>query len=402
MQSSSKPNNQPQANEQDLFSQQQEIQQQLNQMLGNQQDLFSQQQQQMQQQLNQMLGNPQNQTQDRQQQLQNNQLSQDSNALKNQMEKQVRKQEQVKKQFEGNLFSNNDFLNKHQKLLQGGYTINTSDLNPVTNDTGTFNIKYNSTNGKWATLQGNMKNGTLEQINEQTQVEQDKLLENLKQSTRYQQYNSNLLKEGFSPNNTTFLAKANQTDIVLRYTNDKHENASIVGEFLNDHLKQVTLKGGNSGQFYLIVLLIFVAIVVSVVSLYFVIRKINNKNKSFVNSSLTSKPELLDYIIGSKKLMNQAIEHHDKGHYKEAFEIAGKSLRIFLNGDAGIKKEITNQELVQLIQINNHKYPLVDIRDCLKTIDLVQFAKFIPTESDFKKITSLLEKLTNNANNQSL
>src|ERR1044071_9785000 len=378
MQSSSQPNNQAQTGPQDLFSQQQQqMQHQLNEMLGNDQDLFSQQQQQMQHQLNEMLGNPQNQSQSSQQLLQNNQLSQDSNALKNQLEKQVQKQEQVKNEFKRKLFSNNDFLNKHQKLLQNGYKIGKSDLNPVTNDTGSFNIKYNNTNGKWATLQGNMKNGTLSQLNEQTQVEQDKLFETLKQNTQYQQLNNKLLKEGFSPNNTTFLTKANHTDIVLRYANDKYENASIAAEFLNDHLKRVTLIGGNSNQFYLIPILIFVAIVVSAVFLYFVIKKIMNKNKSFLNSSLTSKPNSLDYIVGSKKLMNEAIEHQRKGQYKEAFEIAGKSLRIFLNGDAGIKKEITNQELVQLIQINN-KYPLDDIRYCFKITELVKFAKFEP------------------------
>jgi hypothetical protein len=402
MQSSSKPYNQPQSNQQDLFSQQQEMQQQLNQMLGNQQDLFSQQQQQMQLQLNEMLGNTQSQSQNHQQQLQNNQLSQDSNALKHQLENQVQKQEQVKDEFERKLFSNNEFLNKHQKLLQGGYTINNSDLNPVTNDTGTFNIKYNNTNGKWATLQGDMKNGTL-QINEQTQVEQEKLLENLKQNTQYQQLNSKLLKEGFAPNNTTFQAKANQTDIILRYANNKRENASIVAEFLNENLKQIALKGGNSNRFYFIPLLIIVAIVISVISVYLVTKKINNKNRTFVNSSLSSKPKSLDFISGSKKLMNEAIEHQRKGQYKEAFEIAGKSLRMFLNGDVGIKKEITNEELVQLIQnSNNNKYPLDDIRDCLKTTDLVQFAKFIPTESDFKKIISLFEKLTNTGNNERL
>ena len=395
MQSSSKPNNQPQANQhQDLFSQQQEIQQQLDEMLGNQQDLFSQQQKQMQQQLNEMLGNSQNQTQNRQQQLQNNQLSQDSNALKHQLEKQVHKQEQVKNEFERKLFSNNDFLNKHQKLLQDGYTINNSDLHPVTNDTGTFNIKYNNTNGKWATLQGSVKNGTLAQINEQTQVEQDKLLGYLKQNTQYQQFNSKLLKGGFSPTNTTFLARTNQTDIILKYANNKLENASITAKFLNDNLKQVTLKGGNSSQFYLIPLLIFIAIMASVASVYIVIKKINKSNKPFVNSSLSSKPKTLDYVIGSKKLITEAIEHHDRGQYKEAFEIAGKSLRIFLNGDAGIKKEITNQELVQLIQ-NNNKYPLDDIRYCFKITDLVKFAKFEPAESDFRKIISLYEKLTN-------
>jgi len=402
MQSSSQPNNQPQTGPQDLFSQQQQqMQHQLNEMLGNDQDLFSQQQQQMQQQLNEMLGNPQNQSQNRQQQLQNNQLSQDSNALKHQLEKQVQKQEQVKNEFKRKLFSNNDFLNEHKKLLQNGYKIGNSDLNPVTNDTGSFNIKYNNTNGKWATLQGNMKNGTLSQINQQTQTQQDKLLEQLKQNTQYQQFNSKLLQEGFSPNNTTFVPKTNQTDIILNYANDKNENASILAEFLNDSLKQVTLKGGNSSQFYLIPLLVLVAIMLSAVSIYLVIKKIYNKNKSLVDSSLTSKPKSSDYIIGSKKLMDEAVQHYDKGQYKEAFEIARKSLRFFLNGDADIKKEITNQELLQLIQ-NNIKYPLDDIRDCFKITDLVQFAKSEPTESDFKKIISLFEKLVNKGNNESL
>ena len=380
MQSSSQPNNQPQTGPQDLFSQQQ---------------------QQMQHQLNEMLGNPQNQSQNRQQQLQNNQLSQDSNALKHQLEKQVQKQEQVKNEFKRKLFSNNDFLNEHKKLLQNGYKIGNSDLNPVTNDTGSFNIKYNNTNGKWATLQGNMKNGTLSQINQQTQTQQDKLLEQLKQNTQYQQFNSKLLQEGFSPNNTTFVPKTNQTDIILNYANDKNENASILAEFLNDSLKQVSLKGGNSSQFYLIPLLVLVAIILSAVSIYLVIKKIYNKNKSLVDSSLTSKPQSSDYIIGSKKLMDEAVQHYDKGQYKEAFEIARKSLRFFLNGDADIKKEITNQELLQLIQ-NNIKYPLDDIRDCFKITDLVQFAKSEPTESDFKKIISLLEKLVNKGNNESL
>jgi len=402
MQSSSQPNNQAQTGPQDLFSQQQQqMQHQLNEMLGNDQDLFSQQQQQMQQQLNEMLGNPQNQSQNRQQQLQNNQLSQDSNALKHQLEKQVQKQEQVKNEFKRKLFSNNDFLNEHKKLLQNGYKIGNSDLNPVTNDTGSFNIKYNNTNGKWATLQGNMKNGTLSQINQQTQTQQDKLLEQLKQNTQYQQFNSKLLQEGFSPNNTTFVPKTNQTDIILNYANDKNENASILAEFLNDSLKQVTLKGGNSSQFYLIPLLVLVAIMLSAVSIYLVIKKIYNKNKSLVDSSLTSKPKSSDYIIGSKKLMDEAVQHYDKGQYKEAFEIARKSLRFFLNGDADIKKEITNQELLQLIQ-NNIKYPLDDIRDCFKITDLVQFARSEPTESDFKKIISLLEKLVNKGNNESL
>ena len=65
------------------------MEQRLNELLGNQQDLFSQQQQQMEQKLNELLGNQQNPSQNQQQRLQNNQLSQDSNALKQQIQKQV-------------------------------------------------------------------------------------------------------------------------------------------------------------------------------------------------------------------------------------------------------------------------------------------------------------------------
>ncbi|HET7643254.1 MAG TPA: hypothetical protein VFK40_07085, partial [Nitrososphaeraceae archaeon] len=81
IQSSSQPKTQSQ--QQDLFSQQeQQMEQSLNDLFDNQQDLFSQQEQQMEQRLNELLQNQQTPSQNPQQRLQNNQLSQDSNALK--------------------------------------------------------------------------------------------------------------------------------------------------------------------------------------------------------------------------------------------------------------------------------------------------------------------------------
>src|SRR5574339_491887 len=149
---------------------------------SKQQDLFSQQEQQMEQRLNELLGNQQNPSQNQQQLLQNNQLSQDSHALKQQIQKQVQQQEQIKKEFEKQLLSNNGFLNRHQKLLENGYNVTNSIFNPISNDTGSFDLKYKNTDGKWATLQGNMKNGTITELKQQTQDQQEKLLEKLKQN----------------------------------------------------------------------------------------------------------------------------------------------------------------------------------------------------------------------------
>jgi hypothetical protein len=394
MQSSSQPNTH--SKQQDLFSQQQQqMEQGLNELLGNQQDLFSQQQQHMEQKLNELIGNQQNQSQN-QQQLQNNQLDQDSNTLKQQLEKQVQKQEQTKKEFEQKLFSNNEFLNRDRNLLKNGYNINSSNLNALSNDTGSFDIKYNNTNGKWATLQGNMKNGAVPEINEQSQDKRDKLLEKLKQNTMYQQFNSKLLTEGFSQNDIAFEANGNKTNITLKYDDQKHANATITANFVNDEIKQVTLEDRNSNRLNLMLLIIIAVIIVSAIFIYFAIKKFKNK-KSFTIIDTSSNPKKsFDHVTESKQLMDKAIQYRDKRHYKEAFGTAGKSIRLFLSYDAGIKREITSEELIRLIQKNN--YPIDDIRECLKITDLVEFAKLKATEYDFNKIISLFNKLSNEQN----
>ena len=396
MQSSSQPSTQ--SNQQDIFSQQQQqMEQGLNELFGNQSDLFSQQQQQMEQKLNELLGNQQNQSQNQQQQLQNNQLAQDSNALKQQLDRQVQKQEQIKKEFEQKLFSNNEFLNRHQNLLKNGYNINASNLNAKSNDTGSFDIKYNNTTGKWATLQGNMKNGTMTNINEQSQDKQEKLLEKLKQNKSYQQFNSKLLTEGFSQNDIAFEANGNVTNVILKYEDQKQTNATITANFVNDEIRQVTLEDRNSNPLNLMLLIIIAVTVVSALCIYFAIKKFKNK-KSFtiIDTQLNPKLKSFDHVIESKKLINEAIQYHDKGHYKEAFGTAGKSIRLFLSHDAGIKREITSEELIRLIPKDN--YPINDIRECLKVTDLVEFAKLKATDYDFKKIISLFNKLSNQRN----
>lgn len=395
MQSSSQPSTQ--SNQQDIFSQQQQMEQGLNELFGNQSDLFSQQQQQMEQKLNELLENQQNKSQNQQQQLQNNQLAQDSNALKQQLDRQVQKQEQIKKEFEQKLFSNNEFLNRHQNLLKNGYNINASNLNAKSNDTGSFDIKYNNTTGKWATLQGNMKNGTMTNINEQSQDKQEKLLEKLKQNKSYQQFNSKLLTEGFSQNDIAFEANGNVTNVILKYEDQKQANATITANFVNDEIRQVTLEDKNSNPLNLMLLIIIAVTVVSALCIYFAIKKFKNK-KSFtiIHTQLNPKLKSFDHVIESKKLIDEAIQYHDKGDYKEAFGTAGKSIRLFLSHDAGIKREITSEELIRLIPKDN--YPINDIRECLKVTDLVEFAKLKATDHDFKKIISLFNNLSNQRN----
>ncbi|MDR4511798.1 MAG: hypothetical protein MRJ93_08855 [Nitrososphaeraceae archaeon] len=396
LQSSSQPNTQSQ--QQDFFSQQeQQMQQRLDELLANPEDFFSQQEQQMQQRLDELLANQQNPLQNQQQRLQNNQLSQDSNALKQQIQKQLQQDEQIKKEFEKKVLSNDDFRNRHQYLLKNGYNVTNGSFNPISNDTGSFDIRYNNTNGKWATLQGNMKDGTITDLKQQTQEQQEKLLEKLKQNKQFQQFHNQLVTEGFSQNDVNFRSNENETDIRLQYENQKHDNATITANFENDEIKNVTLEDNSSNTYDLILLLISVIVIVSAISIYFVIKKFKKKTFTVINdSSPIPKLKSYEYLTESKKLISQAQQYHDKGEYKEAFGIAGKAIRLFLSYDAGFKRETTSEELIRLIQ--KHNYPIETIRECLKIIDLVEFAKSNTTPDDFKKIISLFNKLSNKQN----
>jgi hypothetical protein len=267
----------------------------------------------------------------------------------------------------------------------------------MSNDTGSFDIKYKNTDGKWATLQGNMKNGTITELKQQTQNQQEKLLEKLKQNTLFQQFHNQLVTEGFSQNDINFQDNENETNIILQYENQKHDNAKIIGNFENDEIKRVTLEDNSSNSYNLILLILSVVAIISVISVYFVIKKFLKKKTFTINdSSPIPKLKSFEHIIESKKLISQAQQYHDKGEYKEAFGTAGKAIRLFLSYDADLKREITSEELIRLIQ--KHNYPIDTIRECLKITDLVEFAKSNATEDDFKKIISLFNKLSNKQN----
>jgi hypothetical protein len=271
-------------------------------------------------------------------------------------------------------------------------------LNPVSNDTGSFDIKYNNTDGKWATLQGNMTNGTITDLKQQTQIQQEKLLEKLKQNTQFQQFHNRLITEGFSQTGVNFQENENKTNIILQYENQKNDTAKITANFVKDEITNITLEDNNrsnsNGLFWFVILGVVIA---SAIFAYFVIKKLL-KSKTFTinHSSPISKSESFEHVKESKKLISQAQIYHDKGEYKEAFGTAGKAIRLFLSYDADLQREVTSEELLRLIQ--KHNYPIDDIRDSLKITDLVEFAKYNANENDFKKIIALFNDLTNKQN----
>ena len=400
--SSSQSNTQPQQKN-DLLSQREErMQQRIDDFFGNPQDLFSQQEERMKQRLNDLFGNIQNPSPFPQQNPQRNQLTEDNNALKQQIQNELQKQEQIQQEFENQLLSDNAVVDKHQELLSSGYNVTDNILNPISNNTGSFEIQYENNDGKSAKLQGNMENGTVTELKQEIEEEREKLLEKLEKNEQFQHYHNQLISEGFSQNDIDFQQNNNQTSINIKYNDQKEdEQAKIIANFENEEIKSILLEDNNTNQSYdliwLIISLIIIVIVVSIIITYFVIKKYNRKKiKVKVNNLYsTLETDAVEDVSKPTMLIEQAQKYYDNGERKKAFGSAGKAIRLFLGNEIGIKEEITNEELIKILTRHqqNTDYPIEFIKNSLKITDLVEFAKYNATEDEFKKIILLFYDL---------
>lgn len=358
------------------------------------QNPFTQQQQQMQQRVDELLeGRQRSLQQDPQQRLQNNQMSQDNTALKQQIQNQLQLQEQTQREFEDQLSSDSEFAKQHTQLTEEGYGITDKQLDPTSGDTGSFEIRYQNAEGKWASLQGQMHNGTISALDRQTQERQEQLLERLKQDSQFQEFHQGLTNENFLQSNIEFQENENQANVTIQYKDQQGANASIVGMFENDEIQQIILDNGTFKTQDLLLITLLVTIFASVIVAYVIFRK---RTKKYVvqsdHMSVSVQSRSQDHISESQKLMAESQKHYDKKKYKDAFAVAGQAIRLFLSYETELKKEITNEELFS--HIENYDYPVEEVRQCLEISSLVEFAKLSATEDDYEKLISLFAKLS--------
>jgi hypothetical protein len=354
----------------------------------SQNDPFVQQQQRLQERLDQMLQN-QLSSQNSQQRLQNNQIPQDSSALRQQMQRQSEERNQIQQEFQKQLASNGKFQELHQGLLQQGYNVTNGNLTPISNSTGDFEINYKNEQGKWAKIQGSMKNGTVTDIQKQTQEERDNLLAKLHEDPTFKKYAAELNQDGFSEKDIKFQDEGNKTNIQLNYENDKVQSATIKAEFEDEKITKIELEKPNPDYSYLwpIPVIILTGIVGFLLYKKF---KSNKKIKPTpIQEKIPDKP--FDYVFASSELIKEAKKDFKEEKYKDAYGKISQAIRLFLSHKAELKREITNEEI--LLYFTSAKYPVDDIRNCFRLSSLVEFAKYTPNEEDFVKMFSLAEKI---------
>ncbi len=356
------------------------------------QDLFSQ----MQKEIDEMIGRNQQQNQQTiQQKMQNNQIGQDSSALKKQMQRQLQEQEQLKQDFQKQLSENPEFQQEHQRLLQQGYNLTSGEINPATENSGKFDLQYQKQNGETAQLKGEMENGKMKNMQKLTEEDKNKLLQELNQNEDFQKLNKKLQEKGFEQKNTEFSLEENKTKINVNYENPQNQTTSISADVINGTIQNIKIsnldKEDDYSKSYPWLWLIIIFIILLIV-IYFIYKKYYKKIKkveSEIKNIVIEKP--FDYKKESKKLLKKAKVLFEKEKYKDAYEKAGQALRLYLSYKHGLKKEVTNDEIIKYLKNKNKEVKL--IKECFDLCSLVEFAKYKANKKDFEKIIKQGEEI---------
>ena len=359
---------------------------------ANQQNSF---QQQMNQQINNLLNRKSSNQQPSgtRDKLENNQLNQDSQALRQSFQKQAIRQQAQKEAFQKSLSRNNVLQKKNSELERQGYYLNKTNIDAESNNTGNFQLNYRNKDGEEINISGRLENNSVRNLQERSSLYEKQLMRNLENNSDFKKISTDLAKEGFNQTNTTISYDQNKTLISQTFVNPKTNETRLVKATLeNATVKKVELveekKTFSWGWFVLLILILGLSFV-----LYYYFTKKRISKPSFQERNLKSvKP--FDHKKESLKLLAEA-QRVFSDSPKEAFRLLSRSVRIFYIFEYGLNIELTSEELISSLKHKLSKKNLGSLELVLSDCDLVEFAKLVPDKNLFEKYVDLVNGLIN-------
>ena len=95
--------------------------------------------------------------------------------------------------------------------------------------------------------------------------------------------------------------------------------------------------------------------------------------------------------------MEKAISLYEEKQFKDAYGTAAQALRLYLSCKYGLKKEVTNSELINYLKSKGVEYGKFD--RCLQLSSLVEFAKHMPDDGEFEEMIKIIKNTMKDENN---
>lgn len=303
--------------------------------------------------------------------LSNNQMDQDAGALKSQMQEEIQEKEQMERTLRDKVENSDEFERMEDELLQQGYSRTGSRVDPQSGSSGDFSYEYES-QGKEASLEGEMDDGRIQSITQSTQGQPEDLRKILNTSEEFREADQDLRSKGMEPASTILRRQDNTTHAELLYSSDQ-ANATIRAVIVNETVQDISVQEDSSSWWIWLVIFALIAIILS----YLGLRK---------PSQEPPKPKPADPRKEALGMLDEAAELYGEGKHKEAFAEVSYAVRFYTRHLAGIDHELTNTECVDVL-----KHPK-DVKRCLATCSMVEFARQEPGKKEFDKALQAAEK----------
>ena len=326
--------------------------------------------------------------------VQNNQLNQNTGAIKEEMQREMQKQQQMGDEFKKQLAENPEFQKKHQELLDNGYNLTNASVNPVSNNTGDFELGYQKPGGETARLAGSMENGSMQELMSQTSEDTSAIMDALEQNPEFQRLDHGLNGSGFERGAVAFdQLSQNQTRITVPYAGEDGETREICADYVNGTIENVAIVGESEHeQGMLWILMLALIICAACVAGWFVHRKYLNKVATPPVQPMEKPANVeVDYVAISGGMIREARGLFERGEEKEAYAKVSEALRFYFSHKFGVYRELTGIETVHLLK--NETMDVQTVRDCLNRCELVEFAKSEPDEVEFWNMSEIADEL---------
>lgn len=325
--------------------------------------------------------------------LQNNQMSQDTSALKEQLQREAAETEQAKKAFAQALDADPLVRQVNETLTADGYSRTSADTNPTSGSEGSFAMTYQNAAGEQVGLQGTMTQGVVPSLTEASAAAVN-VTAPLAANTSYQSFARTLSDKGYTRNTTLMNVTLSGATVNVTWLTDKGMPGFVNATVENGNVTQVMLGLNEKGPDYLLIAIIAAIIIIVAVCAWYIWRRLKARKPVLPTAVPRPRkaPVPLDYRKEALRLLSEAEAAYHRDEFRDAYGLAGRAARVFLSYDHGDRRELTNAELISVLAVSGR--PGADaIGTILERTSDVEFAKGMPDNSEFAAMVRQIREL---------
>ncbi len=312
----------------------------------------------------------------------NDQMAQDTSALKQQLQQEQEKGQADQQEFSQNLEQDQTVRAVDQSLQEQGYSPTSTDTFPESGKQGSFSRSYTNPAGDTVKVQGRLENGSAREVTESTTARISPPGP-LSQNQTYQESARDLEQQGYSHSSTTIKNTPSGSVVNQTFKGPQGAQAYLNATGTRTNVTSVSVTKEEKQVDYLIP-----AALIALAALLVIVGYVLWKRPKKAHPVVVAKPPVIpapprDYRKEALELLARAEKEHAAGNTREAFGTAGQALRFCLSSRYGNGSEMTNDEVLELLAGKGRQSRTIE--EMLGRCSLIEFAKAGEEPGEFER-----------------